>query len=535
MEMDSLFSFDDYDLTSTPGLWQCLLDMSQIIRSQAQRIASDRRRRFGPSSEKAAYGGRTLFDADESLRKWYEAEDCAPADQVPEPPEEPVLEVRAHTRRPRTKRQDQIPDSLPVETVEHNLSEEELICPECGRRRVIIGTEATEQVVVIPAHMVRRRHLRQTCSCPHCNKTGESAHVEKAPMPQQPIPGSFAAPETLAWVMDQKYNLGLPLYRIEQALAVQGIRISRQTLSGWMTASADLLRPVVDALHDRLIAGDIIMTDDTPLQVLREPGKSAQSKSYQWVYRTDPFAPMQIILYDYQPRHTMDGVKDYLQGFSGWLQGDGFKGYDQLPENIHMVACLAHVRRKFREALVDLPEQARAGTLAQQGLRWCQALYTIEREIRGRSPADRQAVRLEKAAPILDDFETWLNEEARYVGKTKTGKAIRYALGQFPHLRRYLEDGRLAIDNNLTESGGIKPFVMGRKAWLFSNTPRGAEASAILYSLVQTARANGLAPVQYLTMLLAGIPNVLDRSDPDWIVPFLPVNQNPPSETTDAN
>lgn len=350
------------------------------------------------------------------------------------------------------------------------------------------------------------------------------AHVEKAPMPAAPLPGSFAAPETLAWVIDQKYNLGLPLYRIEQALAVQGIRISRQTMSGWMIAGASLLRPIMDTLHDRLISGDIIMTDDTPLQVLREPGKTAQSKSYQWVYRTDRFAPMQIILYDYQPRHTMDGVKDFLQGFHGWLQGDGFQGYDQLPDDICQVACLAHIRRKFHDALPDLPADARTGSLAHQGLRWCQALYAIEADIHDLSPEKRKAIRLEKAASILDDFEAWLTEQARYTGKTKAGRAVRYALGQFPNLRHYLDDGRLAIDNNLTEAGGIKPFVMGRKAWLFSGTPRGAEASAILYSIVQTAKANGLAPARYLTMLFEKIPNVTDRSDPDWVSPFLPTD-----------
>ena len=500
MEMGSLRLTEQYDLTTVPGMVECILDLLKINQRLSEQLTSTNRRLYGQSSEKSVYDGRTLLDEIEGGRAWLDSQGRAPDDQVPEPPQVAEPESRS-ARRPRSKREDLLPEDLEIRPVEHKLPEEELICPECGRKRKVIGHDTTDQIVVVPAHAYIRRHIREVCVCGHCNNTGESAHVQKAGMPRPPVPGSFAAPETLAWVIDQKYNLGLPLYRIEQSLAGQGIRISRQTLSGWMMASADLLEPVYDALHARLIAGDIIMLDDTPLQVLREPDKPAKSKSYAWVYRTDRFAPMQIILYDYQARHTMDGVKAFLQGFSGWLQGDGFPGYDQLPPEMRHVACLAHIRRKFHDARLNLPEDRRSGSLAQQGLNWCLALYAIEKGIRDLSPEHRKAVRLEKTLPILDDFEVWLREEAKYIGKTKTGDAIRCALGQFGNLRRCLEDGRLAIDNNLTEATGIKPFVMGRKAWLFSNTPRGAKASAILYSMVQTAKANGLIPPDFWVIL----------------------------------
>ena len=252
------------------------------------------------------------------------------------------------------------PEDLPVMEVDHDLTEEERICPECGTIRKPIGTSSTDQIVIIPAYAMIRRHITHAYACPHCSTAGEQSNVVESKAPRQPIPRGFAAPETLAWVIDQKYNLGLPLYRIEQALAVQGVHVSRQTLSGWMMAGAELLQPIMDALHAELLAGDIIMADDTPLQVLKEPDKAAKSKSCQWVYRTDPFAPRQIILYDHQPHHTMGGVLEFPDGFSGWFQGDGFSGYSQLPDDIRQVGCMAHVRRKFREAAMDLPEEAAA-------------------------------------------------------------------------------------------------------------------------------------------------------------------------------
>jgi transposase len=257
------------------------------------------------------------------------------------------------------------------------------------------------------------------------------------------------------------------------------------------------------------------------MQVLREPGKSAQSKSYMWLYRTSGDADHPIILYEYQPDRRACRPAEFLQGFSGYLHADGYSGYHNLPEQITVVGCMSHARRKFDEALKALPEKDRKGSLALRGKCYCDALFDIEKQLKSSSAQTRYEKRQELAKPVLEAFSVWLRAQSA-APKSALGKAIHYLQQQWPYLIRYLRDGRLEMSNNRTERS-IKPFVIDRKNFLFANTPKGAQGSAVMFSLVETAKENGLDPYRFLSYIFEAAPN-MDLSDPKQLERLLPWN-----------
>ncbi|WP_127585699.1 IS66 family transposase, partial [Paenibacillus koleovorans] len=266
---------------------------------------------------------------------------------------------------------------------------------------------------------------------------------------------------------------------------------------------------------------DIAYADETSLQVLQEPGRKAEQQSYLWLYRTGPWSPA-IVLYEYQPTRAGEHPKRFLSGFTGYLHADGYDGYDQVA-GVRRVGCWAHARRKFFEAVQVLPKHVpAAGTIAQQGLDFCNRLYAIERKAEGLPPEERHLIRQEQSRPVLDAFLVWLEEQqAKVLPKSQTGVAVNYCLNQWKRLIGYLSDGRLEIDNNRSERS-IKPFVIGRKNWLFANTPKGAKASATIYSLVETAKENQLHPFYYLMYLLEKLPQLTDLHDEKALDALLP-------------
>jgi hypothetical protein len=335
------------------------------------------------------------------------------------------------------------------------------------------------------------------------------------------IKGSFASPEAIAHIMTQKFVMGSPLYRQEQELNRNGIQLSRNTMSNWLLkATEDYLEPIYDALRELLLVHDNLHADETTLQVLREPGKSAQSKSYIWLYRTGSDAIHPIVLYDYQPDRRAKRPAAFLEGYQGYLHTDGFDGYHSLPGEIVIVGCWAHARRKFDEALKSLSEKERANSQVIQGKRYCDRLFELERAFAELSPEDRCRKRQEFSKPLMEEFFAWLNN-LHDLPKTPLGKAKHYALGQRKYLERYLLDGRLEISNNRAERS-IKPFVIDRKNFLFANTPRGAKASAIMFSIIETAKENGLNPFNYLTYIFANAPNWDIRSNINHLQCLLP-------------
>ena len=366
-----------------------------------------------------------------------------------------------------------------------------------------------------------REHVRKVYACRNCEKDECGVPIVKSPANEPVIKGSFASPEAIAHIMTQKFVMGTPLYRQEQELQRNGIKLSRQTMSNWLIrATEDWLEPIYGMLRELLRGREVLHADETTLQVLREPGKTAQSKSYMWLYRTGGDAEHPIVLYEYQPDRKSKRPAAFLKDFKGYLHTDGYEAYHSLGSEITIVGCWAHVRRKFDEALKALAESDREGSSALRGKRYCDRLFLLEREFAEFTPQERYEKRLELSKPVLDEFFAWA-ASLKVVPKSGIGIAVHYALSQRKYLDRYLLDGRLEISNNRAERS-IKPFVIDRKNFLFANTPRGAKASAVMFSLIETAKENGLNPFTYLVYVFENAPNRNLRNDPNALEQFLP-------------
>ncbi len=444
-------------------------------------------RRYAASSEKLSPDQIRLFDEAESN-----------AEAQAEPVEENVITVPEHTRKKRGRKT--LPESLARIDVVHELADDERVCPHDGKSLTEIGEVTSEQLDIIPAKIQVIRHIRKqyACSCGHCIKT--------AALAPQPIPKSLASAGLLAHITVSKYQDALPLYRQETILKRIGVELPRATLANWMIQAGTLIQPVINLLRDRLLAYDILQMDETPVQVLKEPNKTAQSKSYLWVQRGGP--PGQpVILYDYDPGRGASVPKRLLAGFAGYLQTDGYDGYNAVVvvNGLTHIGCMAHARRKFDEALKAQGKDKKRGK-AHRGLALIQKLYRVEKQARKLGSEDRYAHRQQQARPVLDELRAWLDDALPQVPPTSaTGKALNYLHNEWGKLLRYLDDGRLAIDNNGAENA-IRPFVVGRKNWLFSASVKGVKASANLYSLIETAKANGLEPYAYLRYLFTELP-----------------------------
>lgn len=347
-------------------------------------------------------------------------------------------------------------------------------------------------------------------------------------MPRPVLKGSLASPSAIAYIMSQKYVDSMPLYRQEQQLSRLGIELSRQTMANWVLYGANKwLNLLYDRMHHHLLNHEVLHADETSLQVLNEPGRAAQTSSYMWLYRTGKEGPP-IVLYDYQKTRAGSNPTQFLSGFKGYLQVDGYSGYN-LVKDVTLVGCWAHARRKFDEALKALPDKKRsAPVVAKEGLDFCNRLFTIEKKLSKVSYEKRYKERLVHSTPILDAFLAWLNDQAvKALPKSAFGQAVTYCLNQWDKLVAFLKDGRLELDNNRAERS-IKPFVIGRKNFLFSNTPRGAKASAIIYSMVETAKENDLNPFAYLTYLFEELPNI-NVEHPHALDELLPWSANIPN------
>ena len=480
---------------------------------EALRLA--RHKQFGASSEKSE---DTLMEQLSFL--FNEAEVFSAADKEET---ENITVVAAHKRHKKhAYTLDNIPEDIPKERVEHRLEGEDLVCPQCGVIMTEIGTEVVNKLKIIPARTIVEQHVYYTYACQTCNKEDIETPVVKAPREKNIIPGSFATPEAIAHIMTQKFVMGSPLYRQEQELNRKGISLSRQTMSNWiLTATEDYLLPVYEQLHKELLKRDVLHADETTLQVLHEPGKKPQSDSYMWLYRISGDTDKPIVLYEYQPGRGAKHPKEFLAGYTGYLHTDGYAGYHDLGEDITVVGCWAHARRKFDEAVKSLPKGKAKGSSASQGLAYCNLLFEIEQGLSEETADERYEQRLKQTKPVLDAMLSWANTRTA-APKSALGKAFTYLKEQWPYLTNYLNDGRLEISNNRAERS-IKPFVIDRKNFLFANTPKGATGSAIMFSLIQTAIENGLDPYKYLTWLLRKAKNA-DLTDARTIQSLLPWN-----------
>lgn len=484
--------------------------LSRQVEYLLEQMRLSRHRQFGASSEKSEYDLA-------QLNLFNEAEVMA----APEAAEPELVEVEKHYRKAKRSATDRLPEDLPVEVVEYTLPEREQICGACGGALHVMGHESRRELKIIPAQVSIVEHRRAVYSCRHCEQTGIQVPIRKAEAPKPVIPGSFASAEAVAHIMNQKFVLGVPLYRQEQEFQRGDILLSRQTMSNWLLrAVEDWLTPVYERMKTLLLEREVLHADETTLQVLHEPGKTAQSKSYMWLYRTGGDAGRPIVLYEYQPSRKAGHPARFLEGWQGYLHADGYEGYHKLPEPIVIVGCWAHLRRKFDEALKIVAEEAREGSLALIGKRYCDRLFALEREFAGLSARQRYEKRIETSKPLMEAFFAWA-DSCDAIPKSPVGKAVHYARSQRKYLEHVLLDGRLELSNNRAERS-IKPFVIGRKNWLFANTARGARASAVIYSVIETAKGNGLKPYDYLCYVLRTAPN-MDLYAPEQLDTLLPL------------
>ena len=487
-------------------------ELNQKLDFLMEQIRLLQHKRFGSSSERSREEilGQLSFVFNEA-EAWL-------------PKEEKAVEstsVAAHTRKKRSRNLSEIlPEGIPVEVVEHRLEEAERACKSCGTAMEEIGKEVRRTLVLIPAQAKIREDVYYTYACEKCKAEAEETPVVKTEKAPPVIPGSYASAEAIAQIMVQKFVMGSPLYRQEQEWNRAGVMLSRQTISNWiLRASEDWLEPIYKELHRRLVKEEVLHGDETTLQVLKEPGKTAQAKSYMWLYRTGSHAVHRIVLYDYCPDRKASNAEKFLKGFTGYFHADGYPGYHSLPKNIRVVGCWAHLRRKFDEAVKALPKKDQQGCRALQGQAYCNELFAIEQELSNLPSQERYLRRLERSKPVADALLEWA-KTMNAAPKSGLGKALHYLEEQWPYLIRFLEDGRLELSNNLAERS-IKPFVIGRKNFLFANTPHGAKGSATIYSLIETAKANGLDPYRYLVYILTKAP-VLSSRGPNWAKELLP-------------
>ena len=482
-----------------------------------EQLGLAKKRQFGSSSERIQEG---LMD--QLGLNFNEAEAYAYGTKSATPEQ---IAVKAHERKRQSGNVlEVVPEGTRTEVVEHRLPEEELVCEACGSQMVEIGKEVHRSLMMKPAQFWVREDVYYTYACKNCGlETGE-ANILKTPKEPALLSGSFASAEAVAHIMTQKFVMYSPLYRLEQEFAREGLKLSRQTMANWLLNTSDTwLRPVHDVLHEKLCKEQVLHADETTLQVLKEAGRPSTSKSYMWLYRTSGCVEQAIVLYEYQSTRKAEHAENFLKGFSGWLHADGYQGYHKLPENIRVVGCWAHARRKFDEALQTLPKEKQKDSPAAIGECYCSRLFKLEEAFAELTPEERYEKRLEQESPVLDALLSWANEmQAKTAPKSAMGRAIHYLLEQWPYLIRYLEDGRLELSNNRAERS-IKPFVMGRKNWLFANTPGGAQTSAVIYSLIETAKENRLDPYRYLLWVLRSAP-ALSRADAAWAEQLTPAN-----------
>ncbi len=444
------------------------------------------------------------------------------AEALEEKREEAPLTIPEHTRRkPRRK---PLPPDLPRIDVIHDIDESEKVCA-CGAQLSRIGEEVCEKLDIIPAKVQVIRHIRPKYACKDCEGVeSDGPTVLIAPPPPQIIPKGIATPGLLAHVAVSKYADALPLYRQEKMFERCGVEISRSTMAGWMVMAAKSCTPVMDLLYKELQTGPLINVDETPAQVLNEPGRANTTKSYMWVFRGgDPEKP--VLIYRYSPTRSGQIAREVLQGYRGYCQTDAFSGYDGLEqaiEGIELVGCFAHARRNFVKVIDARGKGVKGKTgSAEVALGYIGQLYKIEKAARAAelSVSEIERFRKERAGPILEEFKVWLEKRKDQTPpKGFLGKAINYTLSNWPRLVRYLENGHITPDNNAAENA-IRPFVVGRKNWLFAGSPSGADAAATLYSLIETAKACGLDPYQYLRLLFEKIPHAHGEAEHAALIP----------------
>jgi transposase len=498
-------------------------ELKALVAWYEEHFRLKKKQEFGASSEKTSIDQLELplFNEAEITATTFEAE---------------VDESSPENKQKRNPRKT-YEKNLPVEIVTYTLPIEEQACLCCGNSLHVMKKEVHRELQIIPAQVKIIQHERDVFACRTCEQENITTPIVSAPMPNPVFPKSMASPSAIAHILMQKYMSGVPLYRQEKQFEQLGVLLSRQTLSNWILYSTEKwIEPLVQQMRETLLNQEVLHADETTVQVLHEKDRAPTSTSYMWLYRTGKGGP-NCVLFDYQTTRASKHPSRYLQGFKGKLHVDGYKGYEGLP-GVTLSGCWAHVRRKFDQAQKAAPpKQGGQLTLAEQALQKIGVLYRIEKNITSEVPEERLKVRQEQSLPLVEAFFTWLKSiRPKVLPKSKFGEAIQYALNQQKKLMEPFKDGRLDLDNNRAERS-IKPFVIGRKNWLFSNSSKGAKASALIYSLLETAKENQLNVFQYLIYLFGILPN-MDLNDTLKLLALVPWSTELPEQcylTTEAS
>lgn len=460
-----------------------------------EQIVLARRRMFGASSEQSDGQGHLFNEAEALALGSTEEQDLAVIPEVKDPA---TPKPSPDRKTPRGKRAP-LPTELERVEVLHDVPESERLCP-CGTPMVVIGQDVSEQLDIVPMQIRVLRHVRMRYGCL------DSAHPPvTAKLPAQPLPKSNASADFLAMMLTVKYVDGLPLTRFSKVLDRHNAPVPPQTLARWAIGAGQLILPLLNLARDALFEGSLLHIDETVVQVLKEKDKTPTSTSYMWVQTGGP-PGKPVVIFDYDPSRSAEVPVRLLPGYRGYLMADGYKGYNKLAntEGIERLACWAHARRRFVEASRVQPKGKRG--LANEAIGLIGVLYGIERDCEKATDQERYLARQERSVPALAAIYEWMQRTLPQVTpKSALGTALSYMRDQWSMLVRYPERGDLPIDNNRCENA-IRPFVLGRKAWLFSDTVAGAKASAVIYSLIETAKANGLEPYHWLRQVLRELP-----------------------------
>ncbi len=476
--------------------------------SLRNQIADFRRMVFGKRSEKLTKeetGQMLLFN---------EAEDGVAEAEFEELKREETT-VSSHTRRKRGRKK--LSDEIPRKEIIHDLTEEEKRCPCCGEERPCIGEEVTEELDIIPQQIIVNKHIKKKYGPCRCDDflAEENAEIKTAKAPGRLIPGSIASPGLLAYSITAKFCDALPFYRQAKIFSRFGVDISRATQCNWSLLTAEKCEGLLKVLEEVILSGPVIRMDETTVQVLKEENKSPSSKSYMWVAYGYGKDDCPLLLYQYHPTRSSEVPKKFLKNYSGFVQTDGYKGYNfdssSYEGTITHVGCLVHARREFEKAY----KANKKSKCAYMALKYIRDIYRIENSLRSRNLGSEDFVnkRKEQMKPILEKFHNWLCEQEKTVlPQSLAGKALKYTLSVWKNIIQFPDHYLLTPDNNLVENV-IRPFVIGRKNWLFSNTPRGARSSACFYSLIESAKANKLEPYYYLRNIFEKLPEATSKED----------------------
>ena len=491
------------------SLQKSLAESQERERLAKEQIEVMTRRLYGRSSEKhmAQSEGQLDFFNEVELES-----DQTPEEEFPYEFEPEESAENSRKRKPRTPRKEMFKGLRIVEEDPIELPEEEQYCDTCGTKMEAEGRKLIREVLKFtPAKLELHRIYVRTYICPECKENSEKNSIKNARAPEALIPHSYADKSVVAHSMYQKFANAVPLYRQEKDWEQMGAFLSRGTLGRWIKICSDEhFVPIYEYFHQLLLGRQFAMADETRVQVLKEPNREAEQQSFMWLFRSGEDELPQIILYHYTETRAKFNAVEYLKGFKGYLMTDGYQGYNNLPDVVRE-ACWAHIRRKFYDAIPS-GKQKDMSEPSVQGVYYCDRLFAIERHCKaqGYSYQQRHEYRNKKAPEILKAFWDWLERQKPTKG-SRMDKAVIYALNQKEYAENYLQDGRCSLSNNPSENS-IRPFTVGRKNWLFCDTPGGAHASATVYTMVEMARAHGLNVEKYLAFLLGKRPHT-DMSD----------------------